>query len=613
MKKKILFQTEIKQLLKIVINSLYKNDSAFIRELISNASDAAEKLRFNALTNVKILEDSNELSVAISLDKINNSIIIEDNCIGMTYDEVINNLGTIAKSGTKDFIKKISEDLKCKNSNLIGNFGMGFYSTFVVANKIVVETRKAGVDKYDAVRWISDGDNSFEVGKIFKNFKGTKIIIFLKDDKKEFLEEYKIRNLITKYSNYVSIPVILKKKDCSDDMVNKVTALWRLNKKEISDKEYINFYKKITNNVDNPLCWIHNKVEGRLEYISLLYIPSKVAFDLFLNKNISGLKLYSKKIFVCDNYKKILPNYLRFINGIIDIDNLKLNISREFFQNSRLINNIKNSLIRKILDALFVLSNNNSEKYKIFWENFGQIFKEGLSEDINNKDSILRLFRFSTSYTFSKDQNVSLDDYIKRMNVKQKNTIYYLLLDDFELAKYNPHLEYFNKNNIEVLILTDKIDEWIVNSLFDYNGKNFKSIIKSDLNIDKSKLNLNDYDNMINKMENILKKYIKHIKISNNLLNYPSKIVLDSQDVSPQIEKIMLISGQKINEKKYILELNSNHKIINILKNEKDNNKFIYLTEMIFEQALLLEGKNLKNGFKFINNINDLILKTYND
>jgi len=616
-KSSFFFKTEIKKLLDIVINSLYKNKEVFIRELISNSSDAAKKLHFKSLTNHSLLEDNTKLEVNINVNKINKTITVEDNCIGMNKAEVLENLGTIAKSGTKDFIKRIENTVNNNTNELIGNFGIGFYSAFMVSNKVIVETRKAGDSIENGVYWESDGKEKFNIRNIKKETKGTSIKLYIKDNESEFLDYFKIESLVTKYSNYISLPItITSDKDKKEDslvedkkIINNKKSILRLDKKNISNKEYIEFYKNITNDINEPIFWFHSKVEGKLDYISLFYIPSKVTFDLFLNKYVSDFKLYVKNVFVSNNTSNFIPNYLRFIKGVVDITNLELNISRDVFQDTKTIENIKNILSKKILGVLNTLSKDNEKKYSIFWENFGKILKEGLSEDFINKEKILQLLRFSSSYSFDEKQSISLDEYITRMKLEQNDTIYYLLIKNLDLSKDSPHLEYFKKHNIEVLLLVDKIDEWIVNSLFDYKGKKFKSIITSDINIEANDINNDEYNNMINDMKNILKKDIKNIILSNKLTKYPSRIISNNTYINSQMEKILLMSGQTVPKKEYTLELNEKHKLIRILKNEKNKENFYKLTNMLFTQALLLDGKSLKNSSEFVNILNDYILR----
>ncbi|MDP2763020.1 MAG: molecular chaperone HtpG [Enterobacteriaceae bacterium] len=611
------FKTEIKQLLNIIINSLYKNKDTFIRELISNAYDAIEKLKFENLTK-KITQIENiEYKILIGMSKKDNILIIEDNGIGMTKKELINNLGTLAKSGTRDFIEKLKTISETKGNNLIGNFGVGFYSSFIVSYKVVVETLKAGLNSKNGFRWTSDGIEEFYIENIEKTNHGTKIILHLKNDAKEFLEEYNIKSLVSKYSSQLPQKIIIKNNDtCEEkklhDTINNINPLWVIDKSNIKDEEYIKFYKEFTNDSKDPLLWCHFKIEGKFEYTGLLYIPLEITFDIVLNRNSSGLKLYSKKVLVQEDCKELIPNYLRFIKGIIDIEYLYLNISRDSLQESKFIENIKASLIKKTLNMLNNLSKTNINKYNIFWKNYGQILKEGLIEDFANKEDIIRLIRIYSTRNLTDNCIISLDDYIENMLPEQNDEIYYLFSDNFNSAKNSSHIEYFCNNKIEVLLFVDKIDEFIFKSLNNYQKKKFISISSDELKIYDKNNDIKDvtkYDYLKNKLQDVLKENVSKINIVEKTSKYPSRII-SNKNSNNQLEKLIIMSGKDVCEKKCILELNVKNDLIKILNEENDEYKFKKLAQVIFDQALILDGKILKNSGYFVEVINEFILNS---
>lgn len=619
------FQSEVKELLHLMINSLYSNKEIFLRELISNASDAADKLRFLAISNPDLYEKDNKLLVRISCSKKNRTIIINDNGIGMNNKEVIDNLGTIAKSGTKDFIKSIKKDIS-KKEQLIGQFGVGFYSAFIIAKKIKVRTRAAGDKINKGTLWESNGEGTYTISNIIKNKRGTEITLYLKENEDEFLNNWRIQNIIKKYSDHITLPIEIKeeKKNKEDKVltwkkINKAKALWTKNKIEITKKEYKEFYKNNFQDVNDPIIWSHNHIEGQQEYISLFYIPKKAAWDIWNREYKSGLKLYVKRVFIMDNAEQLIPKYLRFIRGLIDSNDLPLNISREILQDNNIAQNLKKNISKKILNILTKLAKEDKEKYQSFWKEFGLILKEGPSEDQNNSETITKLLRFTTNYTENELQNVSLEDYVKRM-IKNQDKIYYITADNYTTAKNSPHLELLHKKGIEVLLLSDRIDEWMISYIPKFKGKSFQSISKKDPELEKlikknnkkQEKNEEKLKTFIERIKNYLGERIKEVKITNRLINTPSVVTTDINDMSTQMVKIFNAAGQSAPEIKYIFELNPEHKIIkNITLIEKDElfNEWI---ELLLEQALLAERGNLEDPNKFIKRINKLLSKKIN-
>ncbi|WP_339044850.1 molecular chaperone HtpG [Candidatus Zinderia endosymbiont of Aphrophora alni] len=627
MNKKILnFQTEVKQLLKLMINSLYSNKEIFLRELISNASDAIDKLRFKSFKNNKLLESDSNFKIEIFYNKIQKTITISDNGIGMTEKEITLNLGTIAKSGTKEFFSKLSNNQK-KNANLIGQFGVGFYSGFIVADLITVNSRKAGKPKEKGISWQSKGTGEFSIENINKLNRGTEVILHLKKNEEEFLSSWKLKLIIKKYSDHISIPILMYKEiwDKSKkkffitnkkEIINNTQALWTRNKSEIKIEEYNEFYKNITNDNKNPLTYIHNKIEGNNEYIQLLYIPSKAQLDIWDRKKKGGLKLYSQRVFILDNVKQLLPPYLRFIKGIIDSANLPLNISREILQDSKNIRIIKENSTKKVLNMLENLIKSDkklkTKKYKIFWKNFGNILKEGLGEDIVNRKQIINLLRFNSTYFNKKEKLTSLKKYKKRMLNNQDN-IYYITAENYKTAINSPHLEIFKKKNIEVLILIDRIDEWILSFLTEYKNKKLISIAKGNLNLgnletDEEKKQKKEKEKkflkFIKKIKLILKDKVQDVRTTSRLINSPACLISDENDISNNLIRILKSSGQNPKKNKQILEINPKHLLIKYIKKEKEFfNEWI---NILYNQAILSEGGNLTNPSNFINNLNKI-------
>ncbi|MEM1243546.1 MAG: molecular chaperone HtpG [Pseudomonadota bacterium] len=620
------FETEVKQLLKLVINSLYSNKEIFLRELISNASDAADKLRYEAVSNKDLYEDDSELKVLIDFDKDKKTITVTDNGIGMSRDEVIANLGTIAKSGTKEFFEKLTGNAK-EDAHLIGQFGVGFYSAFIVAKKIIVESRKAGLAAAQGVRWESTGEGDYSIETIEKKDRGTKIILDLKQGEDEFLDTYRLENIIHKYSDHIPIKIMMKKAELDDkgnekpnpeyQQINRATALWTLAKSQIKADEYKEFYKHIAHDFEEPLLWTHNKVEGKLQFITLLYLPKRAPFDLYNREHPHGLKLYVQRVFIMDNAKELLPNYLRFVKGVVDSSDLPLNISREILQQNRIIDNIKSAVVKRVLSMLDHLSKDEQEKYQAFWKEFGQVLKEGIAEDMTNKDEIAKLLRFATSNKDTNEQDVSLETYVNRMKPGQ-DKIYYITAESFITAKNSPHLEIFRKKGIEVLLLSDRIDEWLAVHLTEFQGKQLQSITKGDLDLgeveDKQEKEeqekiTNEFADLAKRVKEILKNEIKDAKVTHRLVDSPACIVYDEQDLGGHMQRLMKAAGQAMPESKPILELNPKHPIVESLNQEQNETRFNEVSHLLLEQSILAEGGQLDDPALFIKRMNHLILE----
>jgi molecular chaperone HtpG len=619
------FQTEVKQLLQLMIHSLYSNKEIFLRELVSNASDAIDKLRFAQVKDPS-LNNGSELAVSISFDKDAKTITISDNGIGMTYDEVIENIGTIAKSGTKAFLEKLQQDEK-KDANLIGQFGVGFYSAFIVADKVSLLTRKAGVETTHAVLWESNGSGEFNIENTTKEESGTTITLHLKDGNDDLLSDWQLRNLIRKYSDHINYPIKMQKMPERDEdgkeiisldmeIINKANAIWTRSKNEITNEEYTEFYKHISHDYNEPLKWIHARVEGAQEYTQLLYIPKKAPFDLYDQKRRYGIKLYVKRVFIMDDAEKLLPNYLRFIRGIIDSQDLPLNVSREILQSSRDIDAIRSGSTKKILSLIEDIEKNDLAGYADFWREFGNVIKEGVIEDFANKDRVASLLRFASTHNDSSMQNVSLNDYIGRMKDGQ-DKIYYITSDTYNTAKNSPHLEIFKQKGIEVLLLTDKIDEWVVNHLNEFDKKQLVSVAKAKVdlgNLDDNKPTEEEQKKqeevtkpLIEKIKTALGDKVKDVTITNRLVNSPSCLVVDENALSMQLEMMLRQAGQQVPENKPTLEINPNHVLVQKLDNLSDNTEIEDLANVILDQAILAEGLKLDDPIKFVERINKLI------
>ena len=617
------FQTEVKQLLHLMIHSLYSNKEIAIRELISNASDAADKLRFEALNDNKLYEGESELKISVDYDKKNRTISISDNGIGMTRDDIVENIGTIARSGTKEFLTKLSGD-QAKDAHLIGQFGVGFYSAFIVADEVTLETRKAG--EKDAFRWQSKGDGEFTLEAIEKKTRGTTVTLHLKKDEDEFLDDWRLREIIKKYSDHITLPITMKKTDFKDgesiktdedETVNDASAIWTRNKKDIKDKEYKEFYKNISYDSDDPLAYFHNRVEGTQEYTTLFYIPSKAPFDLYDRERQHNVKLYVKRIFIMEANEKLMPQYLRFVKGVIDSSDLPLNVSREILQDSKQVETIRSGSVKRILSSLEDLAKKKPEDYKKFWSQFGRVLKEGPAEDFANKEKIASLLRFSSTYDESEDQTVSLQDYIDRMKPEQE-AIYFITADSYAAAKNSPHLEIFKKKKIEVLLLGDRVDEWLVANLNEFNGKKLQSIAKGDLDLgkleeekekeEKKKVEA-DAKTLVEKIKSSLGDRVKEVKVTHRLTDSPSCLVVGEHDISGNLERILKAAGQQTPENKPILEINPKHALIQKLDGFKESSDFDEYASVIFDQAILAEGGQLEDPVSYVKRINQLLIK----
>ncbi|MEY0767674.1 MULTISPECIES: molecular chaperone HtpG [Providencia] len=614
------FQSEVKQLLQLMIHSLYSNKEIFLRELISNASDAADKLRFRALSKPELYENDGELRVRISADKDQGTLTISDNGIGMSREEVIENLGTIAKSGTKAFLESLGSD-QVKDSQMIGQFGVGFYSAFIVADKVTVRSRAAGAPANEGVFWESAGEGEYTIADIEKAERGTEITLHLRDDEKEYLDNWRLRSVISKYSDHIALPVEIEEKNEEDgtvtwEKINQAKALWTRSKSEISDEEYTEFYKHISHDYADPLTWSHNRVEGKQEYTSLLYVPSKAPFDLWNRDQQHGLKLYVQRVFIMDDAEQFMPNYLRFIRGVLDSNDLPLNVSREILQDSALTRSLRSALTKRVLQMLEKLAKSDAEKYQTFWQQFGLVMKEGPAEDMANGETIAKLLRFATTHTDSSVQNVSLDDYVSRM-VEGQDKIYYITADSHAAAKGSPHLELFRKKGIEVLLLSDRIDEWMMNYLSEFDGKQFQSVSKADESLDKladeNKAEQEEADKQlepfIERVKSFLGERVKEVKLTHRLTDTPAIVTTDVDEMSTQMAKLFAAAGQAAPEVKYNFELNPTHPLVKKAAEVTDESVFADWVDVLLDQALLAERGTLEDPNLFIRKINELLLK----
>ncbi|OUR64529.1 molecular chaperone HtpG [Methylophaga sp. 42_25_T18] len=622
------FQTEVSQLLDLMIHSLYSNKEIFMRELISNAADASDKLRFEALSDDALYEGDAELNIRVAYDKDAGTITITDNGIGMSRQEVIENIGTIANSGTKKFFDNMTGD-QSKDSQLIGQFGVGFYSAFIVADKVTLKTRRAGLTTEHGVEWQSEGKGDFTIETIDKPTRGTEVVLHLREDQDEFLNSWRLRNCITKYSDHINLPIVMQKDPVpnedgkvddsvvlEDETVNKATALWTLAKSEVSDDNYKEFYKQISHDFQDPLTWSHNKVEGKTEYTSLLYIPSKAPFDLWDRDRTHGLKLYVKRVFIMEDTDQLMPRYLRFIRGVIDTNDLPLNVSREILQGSKIIDSIRAASVKKVLSVLAKMAKNEPEQYATFWTEFGQVIKEGPGEDFANKDALAKLIRFTSTDSGKEEQTVSLEDYVGRMKEKQ-DKIYYITAESFAAAKNSPHLEVFRKKGIEVLLLIDRVDEWLTNSLTEFDGKQLQSVAKGDLDLgeldDKEEKKAQEetdknFEDLVNRVKENLGDQVKDVRITHRLTDSPACLVVDDTDMSANLERMLKAAGQEVGGTKPIFELNPDHPMVVRLKDEADDARFADWSSILFDQATLAEGGQLEDPASYVKRLNELLL-----
>ena len=622
------FQTEARQILHLMTHSLYSNKEIFLRELISNASDACDKLRFEALGNDDLYEGDGDLKITVDFDKDSNTVTITDNGIGMSRDEIIDNIGTIASSGTRKFLESLTGD-QAKDSQMIGQFGVGFYSSFIVADKVTVTSRRAGAGKDEAVLWASDGQGSFTLENTEKESRGTVVTLHLKQGEEEFADNFRLRNIIKQYSDHISLPINMQKVDYATEedkekkeeaapeyeRVNSASALWTRDKKDISDDEYKEFYKHVSHDFQDPQTWIHNKVEGNQSYTSLFYIPAKAPFDLFERDNKRGVKLYVKRVFIMDDAEHLMPNYLRFIKGVVDSDDLPLNVSREILQQNKVTDRIRGASVKKILGKLESMAKDQPEEYASFWKTFGQVIKEGPIEDFANKERIAKLLRFASTEDSSEDQKVSLQDYVGRMKDGQEK-IYYITADSHAAAKNSPHLEVFKKKGIEVLLLSDRIDEWLVAHLTEFDDKPLQSVARGDLDLDevgneeekKAREEASEeFKDVIERVKKSLGDRISDARMSQRLTDSPSCLVLNEQDMSIQMQQILEAAGQYAPKAQPVLELNSSHKLVAKLKGIEDDDSFIDWVSLLFEQAQLAAGNQLDDPAGFVMRVNRLL------
>ena len=622
------FQAEVKQLLNLMIHSLYSNKEIFLRELISNASDACDKLRFEALNNAALYGDDPELKIRLSFDKAARTITIADNGIGLTRDEAVEHLGTIAKSGTREFFSALTGD-QAKDAHLIGQFGVGFYSSYIIADKVTVISRRAGVEANQAVKWESAGEGEFTVEMVDKADRGTAVTLHLREGEDEFLSGWKLRQTVRKYSDHITLPILMKKdkwdedkkeqvETDEDETVNQASALWARPKSEISDEQYKEFYKHVAHDFEDPLAYVHAKVEGKQEYTQLLYIPQRAPFDMWDRNARHGIKLYVRRVFIMDDAEQLMPLYLRFVRGIVDSNNLPLNVSREILQESRDIETIRGGCVKKVLGMLEALADSEDvadrEKYAKFWKEFGRVLKEGAGEDLANKDRIAKLLRFASTHADTTEEVVSLADYVSRMKEGQEK-IYYVTAETFTAAKNSPHLEIFRKKGIEVILLSDRVDEWVTGSLTEFEGKQLQSVAKGGLDLGKledeaekkeSEQAADEYKDLLDKIKTTLGDKVKDVRVTHRLTDSPSCIVADEHDLGGNLARILKAAGQKAPESKPILEINPKHPAVQRLKYEES--RFEDWANLLLEQATLAEGGSLDDPAGFVKRINDLML-----
>lgn len=611
------FQTEVKQMLHLVVHSLYSNKEIFLRELISNASDALDKLRFLALSDSALFENDSDLKITVEVNEKLKTIKIIDNGIGLSWDEAVDNLGTIAKSGTKEFMSQLTGE-SAKDSQLIGQFGVGFYSAFIVADKVTVKSRRAGLKPEAGIVWESNGEGEFTIAAENKASRGTEITLHIKAEDEEFLSDWRVRNIISKYSDHICWPIMMEKRGEEDkethelETVNKATALWTMQKSEITDEEYKLLYKHISHDFQEPLIWSHNHVEGKNDYISLLYIPAHAPYDLWQHESKHGLKLYVKRVFIMDDATQFLPRYLRFVKGIVDASDLPLNVSREILQDNKQVESIRAACTKRVLAMLEKMSSQDKETYQKFWNEFGLVLKEGPVEDFANREAIAKLLRFATTKSGSEQQDVTLDEYVSRMKEGQ-DKIYYITASSYNAAKHSPHLEIFNKKGIEVLLLSDRIDEWLVGYMSEYDGKKLQSISKGKIELDDDsedqiKEQEKTLEPMLNHIKKVLDARVKDVVLTNRLTDSPACIVADEQDMNLEMQRILQAAGQQVPTTKPVFEINPEHALIKRLHDIQDDNLFELWVTMLFEQAVLAEGGQLDNPADFISRVNKLLV-----
>ena len=615
------FQSEAKQLLHLMIHSLYSNKEIFLRELVSNANDAIDKLRFELLSNTELASVTEELRIRIDVDGDAKTVTITDNGIGMTRDEAISHLGTIAKSGTAQFLDSLTGDQK-QDSQLIGQFGVGFYSTFIVADKVVVESRSAKAAKEEAVRWTSEGEAEFEVETIEREEAGTSVTLYLKSDEAEFADGWRIRNIVKKYADHVSVPVVMKQmateedKEPEDEVVNSAKALWTRSRSDVSEDEYKEFYKLVSHDFQDPLKWSHNRVEGKLDYTSLLYIPSKASFDLYQRESPRGVKLYVQRVFIMDDAEQFLPLYLRFIRGIVDSNDLSLNVSREILQKDPAIDSMRSALTKRSLDMIEKLAD-DEEKYQVFWDEFGQVLKEGPAEDFGNREKVAGLLRFATTESASATQNQSLKAYIERMKPEQ-DKVYYVAAENYHMAANSPHLEIFRKKGLEVILFHDRIDEWLVSHLAEFDGKQFQDVAKGELDLgglqdteekQHQEETEEEFKGLVEKISKLLEENVEEVRMTHRLTESPACLVVSEDDMGMQMRRVLESAGQAVPENKRIFELNPDHPLVQKLNDESDSDRFNDLARVLYDQAQLAEGSQLNEPATYVARLNKLLLE----
>ena len=615
------FQTEVKQLLQLMIHSLYSNKEIFLRELVSNSSDACDKLRFEALANDKLYDGDTTLRIRVDFDKDNKTVTITDTGIGMTRDEVVDNIGTIAKSGTRQFFESLTGD-QANDAQLIGQFGVGFYSSFIVADKVTLTTRRAGLGPEHGVRWSSAGDGEFTLETVEKPERGTQVVLHLRDDEDEFLDNFRLKNIIHKYSDHIPLPIEMlgeaeEGKEPEYESVNKASALWTRPRNEVTDEEYKEFYKHVAHDFEDPMTWVHSHVEGNQSYKTLFYIPSRAPFDLYDRDSRHGIKLYVRRVFIMDDAEQLMPYYLRFVRGLVDSDDLPLNVSREILQHNKLIDTIRSGSVKKVLGLLETMAKNEPENYASFWKQFGNVLKEGPGEDLANKEKIARLLRFSTTETDSEEQTVSLADYVTRMKEGQEK-IYYVTADSFPAAKNSPHLQIFRRKGIEVLLLSDRVDEWLASHLNEFDGKSLVSVAKGELDLDEladeeekkaAKQTEDEYADLVKRMQDVLDERVGKVRVGQRLTDSPSCLVMGEHDMAVHMQQMLKQAGHEVPTTKPDLEINPSHPLVSRLRDEADEARFASWSNVLLDQAMLSEGGQLDDPVTFVNRLNELLLE----
>ncbi|MBI1396221.1 MAG: molecular chaperone HtpG [Betaproteobacteria bacterium] len=623
---KLSFQAEVKQLLDLMIHSLYSNKEIFLRELVSNASDAADKLRFEALADPALFENDPDLSIHVYFDKEARTVTVSDNGIGMSRDEVIRNIGTIAKSGTREFFQSLTGD-QAKDANLIGQFGVGFYSAFIVADRVTLITRRAGLTAEHGVKWESTGDGEYILETVPRESRGTEVTLHLREGEEDLLSTWRLRDIVKKYSDHITLPIMMRREEWDEEKkahvlkdeeekINEASALWARPKGDITKDQYEEFYKHVAHDFEAPLAWTHAKVEGRQEYTELLYVPARAPFDLWDRDHRRGVKLYVRRVFIMDDAEQLMPAYLRFVRGVIDSNDLPLNVSREILQQSRDVESIRNGAAKKVLGLLEDLAENDKEKYATFWEQFGRVLKEGIGEDHANRERIAKLLRFSSTHNDGDAQDVTLADYVSRMKEGQ-DKIYFITADSYAAARNSPHLEIFRKKGVEVLLLHDRVDEWVVASLTEFDGKSLASVAKGDLDLGKledekekeaQKQEAENLKDLTDRIQKTLGEQVKEVRVTHRLTDSPACLVADQYGMGMNLERLLKAAGQQTGGSKPILEVNPQHPIVTRLKSEADDARFADWSHVLFDQAMLAEGGQLEDPASFVRRVNQLML-----